>query len=356
MIGRRHFLAGLGAALVARSGSPVEMPPGIKIATIAGDLTDGTLKFSAQLGIEWIDLATRPGLVPPPGRPPQGRAQRWNEVEVRAMVDRVRSYGLKPGIRGLPAYPNVLLGNTERDRDIEVVQDAIRIAGRLGIPTLEYNFLLLRASAGYYQVEGRGGAGLRAFDAARVKDYPPVGAFGNPSREEVWSRLEYFLEAIVPVAEKAGVRLSIHPNDPPLESFGGAAQPMRSVADLKRVIEVVDSPSNGITLDTGVTRQMGEDVVETIRYFGRRDRINHVHFRNVNMHEPYVRYTESFHDDGDVDMLAAMRAFVEVGYRRLMVPDHTPLLSIDGEKHYAGWAYAIGYMKALLKAAVVRRP
>ena len=352
MLTRRWFAAVLGAAL-ARPSSAVEMPPGIKIATIAGDLTDATLRFSAQLGVEWIDLATRPGLIPPPGRPPRGQAQPWNEAEMRAMVERLRGYGLRPGIRPLPAFPNVLLGNDERDRDIEVVQEAIRIAGRIGIPTLEYNFTLLRASAGYYRAQGRGGAGLRAFDAARLNDYPPEPEIAGVSKEEVWRRLEYFLRAIVPVAEKAGVRLSIHPNDPPLESFGGADQPVRSVADMKRLIEVVNSPANGITLDTGVIREMGEDVVETIRYFGERDRINHVHFRNVRLHEPYLRYTESFHDNGDVDMLAAMRAFVAVGYRRLMAPDHTPVLSVDGEKHYAGWAFAIGYMKALLQAAAL---
>jgi mannonate dehydratase len=350
MLTRRRFTAALGAAL-ARTSAAVEMPPGIKIATLAGDLTDDTLRFSAQLGVEWIDLATRPGLIPPPGRPPRGQSQPWNETEMRALVERLRGYGLRPGIRALPPFPNVLLGNAGRDRDIEVVQEAIRIAGRIGIPTLEYNFTLLRASAGYFRAEGRGGAGLRAFDAARLKDHPAVAEVAGVSREEAWRRLEYFLKAIVPVAEKAGVRLAIHPNDPPLESFGGAAQPVRTVADMKRLIEVVNSPSNGITLDTGVTREMGEDVVETIRYFGERDRINHVHFRNVRLDEPYVRYTESFHDDGDVDMLAAMRAFVAVGYRRLMVPDHTPLLSVDGEKHYAGWAFAIGYMKALLQAA-----
>jgi len=92
-------------------------------------------------------------------------------------------------------------------------------------------------------------------------------------------------------------------------------------------------------------------VIEAIHYFGRMQRINHVHFRNVRVHATYTKYTETFHDEGELDLLAAMRAFEEVGYSGLMIPDHAPDLTVDGEWHYAAWSLAIGYMKGLLQAA-----
>ena len=117
------------------------------------------------------------------------------------------------------------------------------------------------------------------------------------------------------------------------------------------LIETVDSPSNGITLDTGVTTEMGEDAAEAIRYFGSRDRINHCHFRNVRVEIPYYKYTEVMHDEGECDMLASMKAFHDVGYSRLIIPDHTPEFSDDTVALQRGWAFAIGYMRALRHAA-----
>lgn len=115
---------------------------------------------------------------------------------------------------------------------------------------------------------------------------------------------------------------------------------------------MVDSPSNGITLDTGVTTEMGENAVEVIRYFGRRDRINHVHFRNVRVQVPKYRYIETFHDEGECDMLGCMKAFKEVGYSRVIIPDHTPEITGDTMASQIGWAWALGCMRALDQAAM----
>ena len=198
---------------------------------------------------------------------------------------------------------------------------------------------------------GRGGIGLRDYDEARTRDLPPLPNVGEHKREQVWERLESFLREVIPVAEQYGVRLALHPNDPPIPVFRGAAQPVRSIADLKRVIEVVDSPANGITLDTGVTAEMGENAPEAIRYFGSRDRINHVHFRNVRVEVPYFKYLEVRHDAGDCDMVACMKAFAEVRYRYLLIPDHTPEFTNDTPGSEMGWAFAIGYLHALKRAA-----
>jgi mannonate dehydratase len=151
------------------------------------------------------------------------------------------------------------------------------------------------------------------------------------------------------VAVESHVRLALHPNDPPMPSYRGIAQPFASLEQWKRLVNFLPSSANGITLDTGVTAEIGENVVEVIRYFGRKDCINHVHFRNVRTQKPRYNYTETFIDEGQVDMLAAMRAFREVGYSQMIVPDHSPSITGDAEG-YGGWGFALGYIKALLKA------
>ena len=119
----------------------------------------------------------------------------------------------------------------------------------------------------------------RGFDNAHVKDQSPLPGLGPASDEQMWERLRYFLKAVVPVAEESHVRLALHPNDPPVPEYRGMAQPFDTVEHWKRLVNFIPSASNGITLDTGVTAETGADVVETIRYFGRKDCINHVHFR-----------------------------------------------------------------------------
>jgi mannonate dehydratase len=246
-------------------------------------------------------------------------------------------------------FPNVILGTAERDRDIENVQQSIRIAGRLGIPVVEYNFFGLRNVEGLDRRPGRGGATYRGFDDARVKDRTPLPNLGAASDEQMWERLRYFLKAVVPVAVESHVRLALHPNDPPMPSYRGIAQPFATLEQWKRLVNFIPSPANGITLDTGVTAEIGENVVEVIRYFGRKDCINHVHFRNVRTQKPRFNYTETFIDEGQVDMLAAMRAFREVGYCQMIVPDHSPSIAGDAQG-YGGWGFAFGYIQALLKA------
>ena len=353
-LSRRELAALCSAGLLrAAAGSG-----GIKIGMAMRSLSDEFLRFLRQLGVEWVAL---PGLsapphppsshVPPAGRPPSGSSAPWKEAEVVALKRRIERAGLRLGNLALHGYPNAILGTPERDRDIENVRESIRVAGRAGIPVLEYNFYGLRASEGYYTTEGRGGAHLTAFDYSRVKDKPPLAELGPQSEQEMWSRLTYFVKAIMPAAEEAGVRMALHPNDPPVPVFRGVAQQVGSIEGLKRLVDIVPRPVNGITFDTGVATEMGGDVVELIRYFGRRDQINHVHFRNVRVDTPRYKYSETFIDDGQADLLRAMKAFREVGYSGMMVPDHTPAIDGDTADWNVGWAFALGYMKALLRAS-----
>ena len=188
---------------------------------------------------------------------------------------------------------------------------------------------------------------VRRFDYDLVKDVPAYAGEAVEA-DEMWERLEYFLTRIVPVAEEAGVRLALHPHDPPTPYLRGEARILNSFEGMKRLVELVPSEVNGLNFCQGTVAEMGIDVIGAIRYFGERDKLNHVHFRNVKGSVP--RFDESFVDDGDTDMLEAVRAYHEVGYRYAMMPDHTPHIAGDSPYGHRGRAYAIGYMRALMQA------
>lgn len=287
----------------------------------------------------------------------------WEEAKIRALVDRLKSGGLTLGNLMIAGFPNTLYGRPGRNEEIEKVQQSIRAAGAAGVPVVEYNFYAHRLVEGYYAETGRAGAGLTAFDYERVKNLPPLPNEGVHNLEEMWKNITYFLKAVIPVAEQSGVRLALHPNDPPAPISRGSQQIMGNLEGWKHLIEIVQSPSNGITFDCGVTRELGEDPVEVCRYFGSRDRINHVHFRNVRVQIPREKYVEVFLDEGQVDMLAVMKELTRQKYPRLLYPEHPRGLDADrevtdlkssypGGGSYVGYAFNVGYARAMLQAAL----
>jgi mannonate dehydratase len=362
-LSRRELLAATGAslALTAVAGRSVHAEPlagRMKITMPVGELTDEALAFVAYLGVEYVTTGGPASpTYTPEGRVVQARpndaAPPWKEADLRRMKETVERAGLKLGNLMLHDFRRAILGRPGADEDIALVQESIRVAGRAGIPIVEYNWYAVRAMGGYYEEPGRGGSRLAAHDYARSRDLPVLDDVGTHAAADLWARYERFLKAVVPVAEQANVRLAVHPNDPPPPRYRGADQILGSVDGLKRVCETVKSPANGITLDVGVTREMGSDVIETIRWFGRRDQINHVHFRNVVMKVPREVYVETFIDAGDNDMRACLRALHETGYPRLVHPDHVPTLPGDTGRR-GGWGYAIGQMQAMLRDVTAR--
>ena len=315
----------------------------------AGSPDEGGMRRVKQLGVDYVLM----------GGPPIP----WREDQLRAIIDRLKSGGLALANMMIAGFPNAIYGRPGRDEEIEKVRQSIRAAGRARLPVVEYNFYAHRLVEGYYEQTGRAGAGLTAFDYSRVKDLPPLPAEGVHSLEEMWSNIAYFLKAVVPVAEESDVRLALHPNDPPAPLSRGSGQIMANLDGWKRLIEIVPSKSNGITFDCGVTKEIGEDPVEVCRYFGSRDRINHVHFRNVRVRVPGEKYTEVFLDEGQVDMFAVMKELVRLKYPRLIYPEHPRGLDADlaqpnfkpaypGGGSYVGFAYNVGYARAMLQAAL----
>ena len=184
--------------------------------------------------------------------------------------------------------------------------------------------------------------------------------------EEMFANVTWFLKAAVPAAEKAGVRLALHPNDPPAPISRGSQQIMGSLAGWKRLIDIVKSPANGITYDSGVTREMGEDPVAVAEYFASRKQINHVHYRNVQVVKPYEKYQEVFIDAGQGDMFGVMKALVRNKYTGTIYPEHPRALDTDRDRVAPGGrlggypggggptgiTYSVAYTRAMMQAAL----
>jgi len=357
-LSRRTILGAMGATAWSPAvlpGAQVSWPPAQGPGTpriclgVSPAIDEAGMRRVKQIGVDYVLMG--------------GPRIPWPEAEIRARMERLQAGGLTLCNMMISGFPNTLYGKPGRDEEIDQVRESIRAAGRAGLPVVEYNFYAHRLVEGYYEETGRAGAGLTAFDYDRVKDLPPLPSEGVHGLEEMWSNVTYFLKAVVPVAEASGVRLALHPNDPPTPLSRGSGQIMGTVAGWKRLIEIVRSPSHGITFDCGVTREMGEDPVEVCRYFGARDRINHVHFRNVRVRKPYEQYTEVFLDEGQVDMFAVMKELVRQKYPRALYPEHPRALDADRERPgfkvfypggggHVGEVYNVAYTKAMLQAAL----
>ncbi len=314
------------------------------------NLEKRSLRRVKQLGVTGVSMA---GL-------DTGGLETWTDQSLKRHIDRASEADLE--LRNVMFNPSsrVRFGEEGRDEDIETINQAIRIAGRQGLPVMEYNFYAHRVVEGYRVVPGRGGSGLMDFNYRRVKDLPSLVGERKHSLSEMWDNVTYFLKAVIPVAEEANVRLALHPNDPPAPVSRGSGQIMSTLEGWKKFTDIIPSPFNGITFDCGVTKELGHDPVEVCRYFGQRDQINHVHFRNVVSRVPNLDYTEVWIDEGQVDMFAVMSELVRQKYPRLIYPEHPPVNDADTEfpfdgisaTTYTGFAYTVGYARAMMQAAI----
>ena len=241
--------------------------------------------------------------------------------------------------RGLPG----------RDAEIDTVCTLIESMGRLGVPVWCYEWMTdfnwVRTN---FATPSRGGSVVTSFDLRDVRadltTEPPI------DEAALWANLEYFLRRVLPVAEKAGVKLSMHPDDPPLSPIRGVGRIMRSVANYQRLMDLADSPCNTITMCQGNFTLMTEDLPNVIRQFGHK--ISFVHFRDVR--GVPEKFEETWHDAGKTDMLACMKAYREIGFTGVLRPDHVP--TVEGDSNASagysnfGRLYAIGYIRGLREA------
>jgi mannonate dehydratase len=234
-------------------------------------------------------------------------------------------------------------------RQCGVTHAIVRAMRELGVPVLCYNFMAVHGWARTRWAEpGRGGALVTAF---HVDDLTGLPSHSPGLTDEVmWDNYRYFLDAALPVAEETGVRMALHPDDPPLSPFRGVARIMRSGDAVERAMGLSSSPAHGLTFCQGTFATMGEDVPGAIRRFA--DRIAFVHFRDVRGGPE--RFVETFHDEGMTDMVAAMQAYRDIGFQGPVRSDHVPTLAGEANDNpgyeVLGRLFAVGYMRGLRDA------
>jgi mannonate dehydratase len=226
-----------------------------------------------------------------------------------------------------------------------------------GVDTICYNWMpVVSWFRTKMDTPGRGGALMTSFDYEDAKKLP-VTEYGQVSKETLWKTLEYFLKAVVPEAEKIGMNLSLHPDDPQVDSLKGISRIMTSVKNFDRMLNIVPSKYSGLTMCQGNFSLMGEDIPALVKRWGKEGKINYVHFRNVrdlSGKVPSTKFTETFHDEGQIDMYAAMKAYYDIGYKGAIRPDHVPTMFGDNNDRpgYStiGTLFALGYMKGLIES------
>ena len=260
---------------------------------------------------------------------------------------------------------DVLLDGPRKREQMEHLKRIIRDMGRAGIPVMGYNFSFAGVWGRVKTRAARGGAETVGFhDPVQTPIpkgmiwnmvYDPEtfdpdgrnGTVGEITQEQLWARLTEFLREMLPVAEEAGVKLALHPDDPPLPSLRGTARLVYQPHIYDRVLDVYDSPMNTLEFCLGTLSEMSEgDIYEVVDRYSRLRKIAYIHFRNVRGKVPH--YDEVFIDEGDVDMIRVLRILHRNGYDGLLIPDHTPAMSCAAPWH-AGMAYALGYMRAAVK-------
>jgi mannonate dehydratase len=357
-VGKLAVAGTLGSALLSGQCAKVEISTDgasraseadIKFAVQLGQKpTAEHLTFVAQMGVEYVTVHAS-------GE--RGTAE--NFIKLREWVE---SAGLKVWNIGNSSVHNmeeVTLNLPGRDRKINEYIQFLRNLAAAGMTYTTYAHMGNGIWSSEREPE-RGGASARAYNQTKN----PVGRWGGKTfsgelthgrkytEDEIWTNFEYFARKVIPVAEELGIRIGVHPDDPPVPELGGVPRCIFGSFDgYKRAMEIADSPNFGLCLCCGCWleggKYVGKDVLETIQYFGERKEIFKIHFRNV--HAPFPHFRETFLDNGYFDMYKIMKALVDVGYDGVIINDHVPQ-TVGGR--FVGDAYSIGYMRALLERAL----
>lgn len=293
----------------------------------------------------------------------------WTVAELKALSQAAQAEGLKiEAIENFdPAHwHDVLLDGPKRAAQIENVKTILRRLGEAGIPIMGYNFSIAGVAGRVTGPYARGGAMSVGMEGP-VDDPMPNGMVWNMvydphapqgtvppiSHDELWRRLARFLDEVLPVAEQAGVKLALHPDDPPLPTVRGQPRLVYQPHLYQKVIDLNPSPANTLEFCLGTLAEMTEgNLYEAVEQYSRQRRLAYVHFRNVTGKAPF--YKETFVDDGDIDMLQVVRILHQTGFDGVLIPDHTPQMTCAAPWH-AGMAYAMGYLRAALQTVTGQR-
>lgn len=287
------------------------------------------------------------------GAPFWGIGRDQYEAAAKKMVEGFGEAGFKiAGIEGHPVpFEKIKLGIDGRDEEIKNTNAAIEALSKAGIDMICYNFM---AGLGWYRtkydIPERGGALTSEF---YIEDAKKQGLtkWGEVSEDKMWDNLTYFLERIMPTAEKFKVKMAAHPDDPPISPLRGISRILTSADNFRRLMNIAPSPMNGVTFCQANFRAMGEDIYEVAKEFGEQGKIFFVHFRDIEGQKE--RFHETFHDNGPTDMGKMLKIYSDSGLVIPIRPDHAPTLSGEDKnsKGYGmqGKIFAFGYMIGLME-------
>jgi len=364
---RREFLTISGAAAAMAGSADLNA---LSVDASESDATSrrpvrmvvGTQRFPTTPEI--LNYVKRHGVDHVCGFPPApGDRGYWTVDELEQTRERCESHGVTLDMVALPFLSSshidrekrgaIMLGKSpERDRDIEHINIMTANCAQAGIPAWKYNMSLL----GVPRVEptlGRGGSRYSTWKFSAAKADPPLTRAGRVTAEDAWERITYFLERVMPVCEEYKIRAACHPHDAgmPPEGYQGINRVLGTVEGLKKFVSIQECPYHGLNLCLGSTAEMLHDpareIHDVIRYFGKRKKIFNIHFRNIRGGRN--DFQEVYLDNGDMDMLQVMRTLYEVDYPYMVMPDHVPTHP-DDPGHRQGFAFAYGYIKALIQA------
>lgn len=319
-----------------------------KMCLVWGDSDPALMTLSKQIGVTHAIAGTA------------GRLARIPRRQYLDAVAEIKAGYEKGGltIAGVESHPvpanKIKLGLPGRDEEIENYIAAIRAFGKVGIPMVCYDFMAgidwYRTNMNYTE---RGGCSAVAFN---IHDVPPgLTKWGRISEEKMWENITYFLKAVIPEAEKANVKMALHPDDPPVPVLRGIHRIIVSPAAYRRVMSIVPSPVNGVTFEIAVYYLMGANVEAVAREFGREKKIFYIHSRNLR--GTLNNFTETFQDNGVIDFGKVYQALYESGVRVPLRPDHDPL--VEGDEYFGkthvhpgygviGKIFGIAYIKGIL--------
>ena len=321
---------------------------------------DAHLAMARQLGCEtvvaWVPFGAGDGY--------------WHEEDFARIVAQAKKHGLVlEGIENFhPQHiDHVVLDEPGKEEQMANLVKTVENAGKAGIKCFGYNFSCCGVQGYFAEVNnshGRGASSIKMFDEAKVDHSPlpsrrfwfnteierrsAVDVLPSTTPEQHWARLKYFLENLCPVAEKYGMKMCAHPDDPPIEYLKGTFRPLTSFEGMKKLVDLVDSPANCLEFCQGTISTMRDiDVYEVIEHFASRGKIGYVHFRNTSGRLP--TYNEVFIDNGYVDMAKALELYHKCGFNGTVVPDHSPRLEAQ-DWWETGMSFALGYIRGIMQA------
>jgi mannonate dehydratase len=328
----------------------IKKDAGIKFSFLMGP-TSPKVPFAKQLGVNYVVSGVEriEGVKPWEPEAIKATKETWDKIGIKWTV-----------VEGPPSLgEKTKLGLEGRDEEIENFITFMKNLKQYGdVDIICYNWMPVISWARTNQERpGRGGALMLEFDYEASKS-KPLTKYGEVSKEHLWKTYEYFIKKVAPEAEKIGMNLSLHPDDPQVDSIQGISRIMNKVESFDRAMGMYPSKYNGVTMCQANFALMGADIPALVRRWGK-DKINFVHFRNVqdlSGKVPSTKFTETFHDEGQIDMYEAMKAYVEIGFEGPLRPDHVPVLATEIEAGMRGGyttlgnLFAIGYIRGLAES------